>query len=75
MEYFSNPPTTDQLQYLRELISDYDQKLNNNIWSQFHKFIKEEKYKCMHQLRKLKETEIEGIFMARTSALVFPTIS
>ena len=75
MKPLSSSHSIDQLQYLQELISEYDQKLNMNIWSDFYNFISEEKYKCMHQLRKLKETEIEGIFMAKTSALVFPTTS
>ena len=75
MDCFSNHRTYDQLDYLHELVDDYDQKLTMNSWSHFHNFIKEEKYKCMHQIRKLKEIQIEGIIMAQTSALVFPTIS
>ena len=65
----------DTKQYLLELIEDYNQKLNQECWRQFYKFIKEEKFKCMHHLRRIRETEVIGIFMAKTSALVFPTTS
>ena len=58
----------DTKQYLLELIEDYNQKLNQECWHQFYKFIKEEKFKCMHHLRKIRETEVTGIFMAKTNA-------
>ena len=58
----------DTKQYLLELIEDYNQKLNQECWRQFYKFIKEEKFKCMHHLRKIRETEVTGIFMAKTNA-------
>ena len=65
----------DQLQYLQELIRDYDQKLNMSIWSNFYKFISEEKYKCMHHLRQLREIELEGMIMGKMSASVFHSTS
>ena len=58
----------DTKQYLLELIEDYNQKLNQEYWRQFYKFIKEEKFKCMHHLRRIRETEVIGIFMAKTNA-------
>ena len=75
MKPLSSSHSIDQLQYLQELISEYDQKLNMNIWSDFYNFISEEKYKCMHQLRKLKETEIEGMIMAKAYASAYPFTS
>ena len=75
MKNSSSSHSVDQLQYLQELISEYDQKLNMNIWSDFYNFISEEKYKCMHELRKLKETEIEGMIMAKAYASASPFTS
>ena len=58
----------DSKQYLRELIADYNQKLEDKYWSHLYQFIQEEKFKCMHHLRKIRESEITGIFMAKTNA-------
>ena len=64
----------DSKQYLRELIDHYDLILSNeesplNIYSNI---IKEEKYKCLHKLRKIKEADIEGMIMGNVFAFQFP---
>ena len=64
----------DSKQYLRELIDHYDLILSNeesplNIYSNI---IKEEKYKCLHKLRKIKEADIEGMIMENVFAFQFP---
>ena len=70
-------PTYDTKQYLRELIQHYESILENpdspiNI---FTPLIKEEKYSCMHKLRKLKEADMEGMIMANAFASAFPFTS
>ena len=75
MKHLSSPHSIDQIRYLQELIKDYDQKLKMSIWSNFYKFISEEKYKCMHHLRQLKEIEVEGMIMGKMSASAFLTTS
>ena len=62
----------DSKQYLRELIADYNQKLEDKYWSLLYQFIQEEKFKCMQHLRRLKAIEVEGIFMAKINASPFP---
>ena len=67
-------PTYDAKQYLRELIQHYESILENpdspiNI---FTPLIKEEKYSCMHKLRKLKEADMEGMIMANAFASASP---
>ena len=68
MKHSSSSHSLGEIQYLQGLISDYDQKLKSNIWSDFFNFIQEEKFKCMHKQHKLKETEVEGMIMAKTFA-------
>ena len=63
-------PTYDTKQHLSELIQHYDFILENpdlpiNI---FKALITEEKYSCMHKLRKIKEADIEGMIMANAYA-------
>ena len=67
----SNPHSVDTKKYLRELINDYENKLNSSFWSNLYPIIKEEKYKCMKHLRKIKEQEIERIFKEKTFAYQF----
>lgn len=67
-------PTYDSKQHLSELIRHYDFILENpdlpiNI---FNPLIKEEKYSCMHQLRKLREADMEGMIMANAFASASP---
>jgi hypothetical protein len=62
--------TLDSKQYLRELIDHYDLILSNedsplNIYSNI---IKEEKYRCLHRLRKIREADLEGMIMGNVSA-------
>ena len=62
--------TLESKQYLRELIDHYDLILSNvesplNIYSNI---IKEEKYKCLHKLRKIKEADLEGMIMGNVFA-------
>lgn len=62
--------TLDSKQYLRELIDHYDLILSNedsplNIYSDI---IKEEKYRCLHRLRKIREADLEGMIMGNVSA-------
>lgn len=63
--------------YFVELIQHYDSILQNsdsplNI---FKTLITEEKYSCMHKLRKLREADMEGMIMANAYASVSPFIS
>jgi len=56
------------------LIQHYESILENpdspiNI---FTPLIKEEKYSCMHKLRKLKEADMEGMIMANAFASASP---
>ncbi len=60
----------DSKQYLLELIDDYNQKLEDKYWSHLYPFIKEEKFKCMKHLRNIRETEVVGIFMAKTNVFL-----
>lgn len=67
--------TVDTKQYLREIIEHYDYLLNldqtNSLVETFKPLIQEEKYKCMHHLRKVREAELEGMIMANACAFPF----
>ena len=59
--------------HLVELIQHYDLILENedlplNI---FKTLIQEEKYSCMHKLRKIREADMVGMIMANASASAF----
>ncbi len=64
--------TVDTKKYLREIIEHYDfllqQDQTNSLVETFKPFIQEEKYKCMHQLRKIREAELVGTIMANACA-------
>lgn len=64
--------TVDTKQYLREIIEHYDYLLNldqtNSLVETFKPLIQEEKYKCMHHLRKVREAELVGSIMANACA-------
>ena len=65
----------DTKKYLREIIEHYDYLLNldqtTSLVETFKSFIQEEKYKCMHHLRKVREAELEGTIMANAYAYPF----
>ena len=65
----------DSKQYLRELIDHYDSILSNedSPLNTFSSFIKEEKYKCLHKLRKIKEADLEGMIMGNVFVSQFLT--
>ena len=71
------PPDTKK--YLREIIEHYDfllqQDQTNSLVETFKSFIQEEKYKCMHHLRKVREAELEGTIMGNVYAFQSPTMS
>ena len=60
----------DTKTYLRELVDHYDQILNSNsgLSSFIKELIIEEKHKCLEQLRKIKEIEVEMMLMANALA-------
>ncbi len=68
----TNHTTPDTKQYLREIIEHYDfllqQDQTNSLVETFKPLIQEEKYKCMHHLRKVREAELEGMIMANACA-------
>ena len=59
----------EHTQYLKDLISHYEEliemKPRNALVSNFLNFIKEEKYKSIKNLRKIREKEIECIYWAK----------
>ena len=59
----------DHTQYLKDLISHYEEliemKPRNALVSNFSNFIKEEKYKSIKNLRKIREQEIECTYWAK----------
>ena len=60
--------------YLVELIQHYESILQSpdsplNI---FKSLITEEKYSCIHKLRKLREVDMDGMIMANASASQSP---
>ena len=65
----------DSKQYLRELIDHYDLILSNedSPLNTFSSFIKEEKYKCLYNLRKIKEADLEGMIMGNVFVSQFLT--
>lgn len=70
-------PTFDAKERLSELIQQYDSILQNpdlpiNI---FNPLIKEEKYACMHQLRKIREADMDAMIMANAYASASPFTS
>jgi hypothetical protein len=71
------PPDTKK--YLHDLIEHYEYLLNldqkNPLVETFKIFIQEEKYKCLHQLRKVKEAEVEGMIMANASVCPFHSMN
>ena len=74
MDFNGNPDTKE---YLKELIQHYDDLLNQYPLPQWvldlKPFINEEKYKCLHQLRKIKEVDIQAMMLAKQSVSPFPT--
>ena len=65
----------DKQQYLKDLIDHYDYLLRNDAQnggdSPLHIFIdiiKEEKFKCMHQLRNIREVMVMSSLLVKNSA-------
>ena len=65
-EHLSYKPTQEE--YLRDLISHYDDILLNSYWTWVHDFVAEQQNICKHQLRKIKESDIQAILWASASA-------
>ena len=62
----------DTKKYLHELIEHYEYLLNldyeNALVENHRQLITEEKYKCIHKLRQIKEADLIGMIMANVTA-------
>ena len=54
----------DTKQYLAELIQHYNNLLEENKVQELNTFIQEEKLKCQVKLYKLRELDMEAMFLA-----------
>ena len=71
MDWSTKP---DRESYLRDRIEHYDQQLSDQILPNFIlDIITEERFKCKHELSKLREIDIAAMYMANAS--VCPLLS
>jgi len=66
MDWTTKP---DRVSYLKELLELWEMHISNNILPDFIlDIIKEQKHKCEHELRVLKQADIEAMYMGNVLA-------